>query len=44
MKSEEDEERMKFIDFNSLFMKYSKDLTSHSDISFLCPYCLQHER
>ncbi len=29
--------RITFIDFNNLFMKYSKNLTSHSDISILAP-------
>ena len=37
MKIKENKDRMKFVDFNSMFMKYSKNLTSHSDISIYAP-------
>ncbi len=34
---EESEARMSFVDFNCLFMEYSKNLTSHSDVSIYAP-------
>lgn len=33
----ENKTRMSFVDFNCLFMEYSKNLTSHSDISIYAP-------
>ena len=34
---EESQERMGFVDFHCLFMTYSQNLTSHSDISIFAP-------
>lgn len=36
-REEENKGKMSFVDFNSMFMKYSKNLTSHSDISIYAP-------
>ncbi len=37
MKVKESKEKMSFVDFNCLFMTYSRNLTSHSDISIYAP-------